>query len=369
MSFPLPSSLDAEFEVIISQALDGRRITMEQGLSLLRASPEETLAIAGAANLLAKRKAGNKATYVINRNINFTNVCVNSCGFCAFRRDHRSPEAYLLTPEEVLNKCGEAEVLGATEVCIQGGLHPELSLDYYLFLLESIKASSNLHIHAFSPMEIAYVARKSDLSAREALQRLKAAGLDSIPGTAAEILQDKVRSVICPAKLSTEEWVSIVTTAHKLGIPTTATMLYGHVEAPKDVITHLDILRNIQDSTQGFTEFVPLSFVHYNTPLFQCNKTPMGPTGIEDLRITAVSRLYLDNFRNIQASWIKLGPKLAQLMLNYGANDLGGTLMEENISRSAGLKMEMLSKEELERMIREVGLEPRQRDTLYNLIK
>ncbi len=368
MSITLPSTLDPEVNEILSRALDDKRLSKEQGLRLLRASPEESFATAAVANILARRRTGRTATYVVNRNINFTNVCVNSCSFCAFRRGQTSPEAYLLSPEQVLQKCRDAEARGATEVCIQGGLHPGLDLNYYLSLIEDVKASSSLHIHAFSPMEIAYVSRKSGIPIKEALQRLKARGLDSTPGTAAEILIDSIRSAICPRKLSSGEWVSVVTTAHKLGIPTTATMLYGHVESAEDITAHLDILRGIQDSTRGFTEFVPLSFVHYNTPLYYSHKIHGGATGMEDLRVIAASRLYLDNFSNIQASWVKLGPKLAQLMLNFGANDLGGTLMEENISRSAGLAVEMLNKEDLERMIREAGLEPRQRDTLYNLL-
>jgi FO synthase subunit 2 len=364
----LPLSLDPELEEILHRALKDKRLSRSEGLRLLSASPAETLAIALVARCLARRRAGSIATYVINRNINFTNVCVNSCGFCAFRRSLESSDAYLLSPREVAAKAAEAQRKGATEVCIQGGLHPELDLDYYLSLLDAIKASADLHVHAFSPMEIAYASRRSGVSIREALCLLREHGLDSIPGTAAEILDSSVRRVICPAKLSTREWVGIVKTAHRLGIPTTATMLYGHVERPEHQLAHLDTLRRIQDSTHGFTEFVPLSFVHHNTPLYRSGLSKGGATGIEDLRIIAVSRLYLDNFRNIQASWVKLGPKLAQLMLCYGANDLGGTLMEENISRCAGLRREMLGKAELERMIREAGLEPRQRDTLYNLL-
>jgi FO synthase subunit 2 len=368
MSFTLPLNLDSELEEILSQALDEKRLSREQGLRLLHASPEEAFAIASIANSLTRQRTGRIATYIVNRNINFTNICVNTCSFCAFRRDQGSPDAYLLSRERVLQKCREAEKRGATEVCIQGGLHPGLDLDYYLSLLKAVKASSNLHVHAFSPMEIAHVSRKSGVSIKEALQRLKSGGLDSIPGTAAEILNNSIRSVICPGKLSSEEWVSVVTAAHKLGIPTTATMLYGHVESAEDIIAHLDVLRSVQDSTRGFTEFVPLSFVHYNTRLHRTDGSRGGATGVEDLRVIAASRLYLDNFNNIQASWVKLGPKLAQLMLNFGANDLGGTLMEENISRSAGLAMEMLTKEDLEGMIRGAGLEPRQRDTLYNLL-
>lgn len=361
-------SLEPELEGILSQGLNGERLNRKQGLRLLKATPDESFAIASVANLLARRRIGRTATYVVNRNINFTNVCVNSCSFCAFRRSPDSGDAYLLSAQEIVKKCLEAETQGATEVCIQGGLHPDLGLDYYLSMLRAVEAASNIHVHAFSPMEITYASKKSGISIRETLKRLKEAGLDSIPGTAAEIFNSRVRKAICPSKLSSREWAEVVTTAHSLGIPTTATILYGHVETPEDQLGHLHALRTIQDKTHGFTEFVPLSFVHYNTPLYLGKGSRSGATGMEDLRLISVSRLYLDNFRNIQASWVKLGAKMAQLMLNFGANDLGGTLMEENISRSAGLAMEMLSKEDLERMIREAGLEPRQRDTLYNLL-
>lgn len=364
----LALSLDPELREILARALEGKRLSRGEGLRLLTASPEETLAIALVAHRVARRRVGNVATYVVNRNINFTNVCVNSCGFCAFRRSMESRDAYLLSAVEVAARAVEAKQRGATEVCIQGGLHPRLDLDYYLSLLDAVRAAVDIHIHAFSPMEIAYASRRSGVPVREALRLLVEHGLGSIPGTAAEILDPGVRSIICPSKLSAEEWVSIVKTAHRLGIPTTATMLYGHVERPEHQLTHLEALRRIQDSTKGFTEFVPLSFVHSNAPIYRSGFSKGGATGIEDLRVFAASRLYLDNFRNLQASWVKLGPKLAQLMLCYGANDLGGTLMEENISRSAGLHREMLGKAELERMILEAGLEPRQRDTLYNLL-
>lgn len=362
-----PVVVDAELEEILARASEGRRLTREEGLRLLKTSPEETLAVAYVAGKLARRLTGGIATYVVNRNINFTNICINSCGFCAFRQKPTSRLAYLLSPEEIASKAREAEAAGATEVCIQGGLHPDIDLEYYLSLLDAVKGSTSLHIHAFSPMEISHSSRQSGVSIKEALRLLKDHGLGSIPGTAAEILDDNVRHIICPTKLSTKEWVEIIKTSHRLGIPTTATMLYGHIEEARHQLNHLEILRDIQDSTEGFTEFVPLSFIHQNTPMHRSGLGRGGATGIEDLRLFAASRLYLDNFRNLQASWIKLGPKLAQLMLCFGANDLGGTLMEENISRCAGVNREMLTKADLERMIREVGLKPIQRDTLYNI--
>jgi FO synthase subunit 2 len=363
-----PVVVDTELEEILARAGEGRRLSREEGLRLLEASPEETLAAAYVAGVLGRKRAEGVATYVVNRNINFTNVCINSCGFCAFRRGPGSPSGYVLSPRDIAEKAEEAEAEGATEVCMQGGLHPRLDIEYYLSILEAVRSSTRLHIHAFSPMEILHIARQSGLSVRDALKVLKEHGLGSIPGTAAEILDDEVRQVICPTKLSTKEWVDVIKTAHRLGIPTTATMLYGHVEESAHQLAHLDVLREIQDQTKGFTEFVPLSFVHHNTPLYRSGVGRGGATGLEDLRVFAASRLYLDNFRNLQASWIKLGPKLSQLMLCFGANDLGGTLMEEKISRSAGAREGMLGRNDLERMIREAGLTPRQRDTLYNLI-
>ncbi|MFQ6105957.1 MAG: 5-amino-6-(D-ribitylamino)uracil--L-tyrosine 4-hydroxyphenyl transferase CofH [Candidatus Hydrothermarchaeaceae archaeon] len=277
-------------------------------------------------------------------------------------------DAYLLSKEEVRKKSIEAKKAGATELCIQGGLHPDLGIPYYGELLKVVKETSGLHVHAFSPMEIKYAAEKSGLSIDKSLEYLKECGLDSIPGTAAEILDDDVRSAICPNKIKTKEWIEVIKAAHKHRIPTTATMLYGHVEGVDKQVKHLEILRKIQDETKGFTEFIPLSFVHFNSPLYRSGNSKGGATGIEDLKVYAVSRLFLNNFRNIQASWIKLGRKLAQVMLDFGANDLGGTLMEENISKSAGVNSEMMTVREFERMILESGRTPKQRDTLYNLL-
>jgi FO synthase subunit 2 len=356
-----------EIEEILQQAGE-RRITEEEALKLMNSSGDELFAVAITADRLRKSRAGDVVTYVINRNINFTNVCVSDCEFCAFRRDKSDADAYLLTIEQVVEKSREAKKLGATEVCIQGGLHPSLDANYYSDIIKAIKRNVEIHVHAFSPMEISYAAEKSGMSIRKTLQYLKESGLDSMPGTAAEILDDEIRSTVCPKKLKSREWIKIVEEAHRLGIPTTATMLYGHIESTEKKIKHLKILRDIQEKTKGFTEFVPLSFVHFNTPLYRSGKSKGGATGIEDIRVYAASRIFLDNFRNIQASWVKLGRKLAQVMLNFGANDLGGTLIEENISRTAGSTVNMPDKKELERMIIEAGRIPRQRDTLYKNI-
>ncbi len=353
---------------ILERALSGERLTEEEALHLLNCSSSEVLLAGFAAHRLRELRAGNFVTYVVNRNINFTNICIGSCTFCAFRRRGHEGDAYMMTPEQVAECAREAAARGASEVCIQGGLHPEATLEQYIAILKAVKSAANVHIHAFSPMEVHHIARRSGIGIKETLRALKEAGLDSMPGTAAEILVDRVRARICPEKLSTQEWVRIIMQAHRLGIPTTATMLYGHVESARDKVEHLRIIRGIQDRTRGFTEFVPLSFIHHRTALYARGESRAGATGLEDLRVYVVSRLYLDNFRNLQVSWVKLGRKLAQLMLCYGANDFGGTLMEENISRSAGASNEMMSEEEIRRLIIDAGFEPRRRDTLYNLL-
>lgn len=332
----------------------------------MRAPTKDLFAIAEAADEVRGAKVGDDVSYVVNRNINFTNICIGSCKFCAFRRRSTDEDAYLLDIERVVEKVQEAKRMGATEICLQGGLHPNLDVNFYAELLRAIKDNGNsLHLHAYSPMEIHHMAWQSGIEVYEALKNLKENGLDSIPGTAAEILDDDVRRHICPEKIKSDEWISIVKEAHRMGIPTTATMLYGHVETPEQKVKHLAILRSIQDETNGFTEFVPLSFVHHNTPLYKFGECRPGATGIDDIRTFAVSRLFLDNFRNIQASWVKLGRKFAQVMLSFGANDLGGTLMEESITRAAGLEVEMMTQEELEQIILDAGKNPVQRDTLY----
>ncbi len=357
-----------EIEEILNDALEGRRIGENDALRLLKAGGDDVLAIGLAANKIGKRKVGDVVTYIVNRNINFTNVCINRCKFCAYRRNVDDVDAYTLDIDEIVKKTKEARKMGATEVCIQGGLNPEVGAEFYADIVSSIKSEVDISIHAFSPMEIMFACSMNGRDIKGMLEHLKEKGLDTMPGTAAEILDDDVRNKICPEKINTAEWTKIVKTAHRTGILTTATMLYGHIERPEDQIRHLKVLRDIQDETNGFTEFVPLSYVHFNAPLSQKNKTKEGATGVEDLKIYAVARIFLDNFNNIQASWIKLGRKFSQMMLNFGANDLGGTLMEENISLSAGLKTEMIDRNELERMIKEASRTPIERDTLYRKI-
>lgn len=319
------------------------------------------------ADELRKETCGDVVTYVVNRNINFTNICVGSCKFCAFRR--RASEGYLLSIQEILDKVEEAVRRGAVEICIQGGLHPDFHVENYCEILERIKENFDVHIHAFSPMEIYHAAINSKLCVEDVLMELKAAGLDSMPGTAAEILVDEVRHEICPKKLRTEEWIKIIKTAHRLGIPTTATMMFGHVETVEHRIEHLFLIREIQEETKGFTEFIPLPFMPKNNELGRM-VGGRAPSFFECAVVHALARVVLHGLcDNIQASWVKLTPEGAKKMLNFGANDLGGTLMEENISKAAGATSgEYMSPEALECLIREAGRIPRKRNTLYELL-
>ncbi|MGZ4948481.1 MAG: 5-amino-6-(D-ribitylamino)uracil--L-tyrosine 4-hydroxyphenyl transferase CofH [Halobacteriota archaeon] len=358
---------DLDMQGILDKALRGTRITEDEALSLLQIKGMDLHAVLTTADRVRAACVGDDVTYVINRNINFTNICIGSCGFCAFRAKDTDPEAYFLTVDQIVKKAVEARKLGATEIGLFSGLHPKVDGTTYIAILEGVKkAVPDIHIHAFSPSEIAYGADKLGITYLDMLKQLKDAGLDSMPGTAAEILVDDVRKELCPQKIDTNTWTDIVTTAHELGIPTTCTMMYGHIESYSDVVAHLKLLRDIQDRTGGFTEFVPLTFIHYNTPIYRSGRARPGATGREDLLIYAVGRLYLDNIQNIQVSWVKLGTKLAQIALLCGANDLGGTLMEENITRSAGgTAGQSLMPAEFVRMITDLGRTPRVRDTLY----
>jgi len=365
-------SVDGEVAYVLDRALDGHPPTVNEAEKLFKVKGREFLALICVADELRRRIVGDIVTYVINRNINFTNICVNKCLFCAFSRPMRSPEGYMISKDELKRKVAEAVKAGATEVCIQGGLHPYADLETYMEILRSVReVSPEIHIHAFSPMEVKHISVNSNMSVREVLRALKEEGLNSMPGTAAEILVDEVRRIICPDKVKTAEWVQIIKEAHKLGIPTSSTMMYGHVESERDRAIHIDILRRIQMETGGFTEFVPLSFVHEKTPLYRMGLTRPGATGMDDVKVYAVSRLMLGGLiRNIQVSWVKLGVKFAQFCLNAGANDFGGTLMEENISRIAGSTSgEFLPPSEIERVIRDCGRIPAQRTTTYEIIK
>ena len=353
-------------EDLIERAYQGKS-TKEDALQLLEIPPLELFMFADELRDLA---VGDIVTYVVNRNINFASRCVGTCGFCAFK----DKNGYVLSLEEIMAKVREAKQAKATEVCIQGGLLPEVGLDFYLGIVEAIKAEfPEMHIHSFSPMEVYHAARISGITVKEALFRLRKSGLDTMPGTAAEILSDRVREIICPLKLKTGEWVDVVRQAHVAGIPTTATMMYGHIETPEERIEHMLIIREIQKETGGITEFVPLPFMPYNNPVGEklIKEGRYATPGLEDLKTYAISRILLNgHVNNIQASWVKLGKKLAQFALYCGANDLGGTLMEESISKSAGASNgERISVEELEWMIHGAGRIPKERTTLYRGVR
>src|SRR5881296_3180293 len=359
----------------LTRALDGHEVSVEDGIALTGAEGRDLHALSLVADELRQRQAGDVVTYVVNRNVNFTNVCIKHCTFCAFSRDHREEQGYFLPVDEVVRRAEEAWSLGATEVCIQAGLPPKLDGRYYIDLCRAIKrALPDLHLHAFSPEEILYGSVRSGLPIKEYLTELKAAGLGTLPGTSAEILDQEIRDVIARGRITVEQWIEVITTAHALGIRTTSTIMYGHVETPAHWIHHMALLRAIQKDTGGFTEFVPLSLIHSEAPMYAkglVQGVRPGATGIEVVRMHALARLMLGpSFRNIQCSWVKEGPKLAQLLLDAGANDMGGTLINESISTSAGATYgQLVGPGELCRLIRDAGRAPAQRDTLYRIVK
>jgi 7,8-didemethyl-8-hydroxy-5-deazariboflavin synthase CofH subunit len=347
---------------------DGGCLTPEECLELAQAEGDDLLGLVAAADQLRRSLSGDVVTYVITRNINFTNVCFVGCKFCAFSRGPRQADAYFLSLEQVAEKASQARDRGATEVCIQGGLPHGLPPYYYRDLLGTVRqAVPDIHIHAFSPMEIVYGVELTGMPLAEYLLMLKENGLNTLPGTAAEILDDQVRAVLSRNKLSTAQWRDVITTAHRCGIRSTSTLMYGHIEGPSHWVQQLLLLRDIQRQTGGFTEFVPLGFVHQNTLLFHQGIARPGPTLAEHLKIHALARVVLaGSINNIQVSWVKLGRKLSQLCLRAGANDYGGTLMEENISRLAGATAgQNLEPAEFQQRIRELGRIPAQRNTTY----
>jgi len=374
-----PGRLDLLLEVIrpkvaraLERALDGGEIGFEQGLLLAETRGLELEALVLAADRIRHERVGDVVTYVINRNINFTNVCFVGCRFCAFSRAPREQDAYFLSLDEVGRRAREAWDRGAREVCVQGGLPRGMEPFYYRDILRAIKsATPAMHTHAFSPMEIVYGVELTEMPLPEYLGMLKEAGLNTLPGTAAEILDDQVRHEIERIKLNVAQWVEVIKTAHRLGIRTTSTMMYGHTETPEHWVRHLLLLRDIQKETGGFTEFVPLGFVHQNTQLYRSGDARPGPTQEEHLKVHALSRLMLQGWiDNIQVSWVKVSRDMAQACLGSGANDYGGTLMDENISRLAGSTSgQYLSPEELQSRIREVGRIPAERNTTYGIIR
>jgi 7,8-didemethyl-8-hydroxy-5-deazariboflavin synthase CofH subunit len=344
----------------------------EQGLLLACAEGAHLQALVATADALRAEAVGDTITYVVNRNINFTNVCFVGCSFCGFGKGPGAADAYSLSVEEVVRKASDAWEKGATEVCIQGGLPRNLDGFFYRDILRGIKrAIPQMHIHAFSPMEISYGVEKTGMPLRDYLQMLKDEGLGSIPGTAAEILDDRVRRELSPNKLPVARWVEIISAAHELGIPSTSTMMYGHVEDPADWVRHIFLLRSIQKRTRGFTEFVPLGFVHANTRLYKHGGARPGAGREEHLRVHALARVLLHGeIHNIQVSWVKLGFETSLACLEAGANDFSGTLMEENISKAAGANFgEYVAPGEFRRLIRSIGRVPAERTTTYKILR
>jgi len=369
-SIPAAEACSAEIREILHAAASGEELTFEQGLILAAAEGSALEALVVFADQLRRETVGHAITYVVNRNINFTNVCFVGCSFCGFGRGPGAADAYSLSFGEVVRRVREAWERGATEVCVQGGLPRDLDGFFYRDLLRAIKhAIPEMHVHAFSPMEIDYGVTKTGMVLRDYLQMMKDEGLGSIPGTAAEILDDRVRKELSPNKLPAARWVEIITAAHELGIPTTSTMMYGHVEEFADWVRHILLLRSIQKRTGGFTEFVPLGFIHENTRLYRHGGARPGAKREEHLRVHALARVLLHGaIKNLQVSWVKLGFETSLACLQAGANDFSGTLMEENISKAAGATFgEYVSPEEFRAKIRSIGRVPAERTTTYKI--
>ena len=369
----LASKLDPQVTAILDDALSGADISVEDAVTLFGASGAEYNALVTVADELRRRTSGDVVTYVVNRNINFTNVCIKRCGFCAFSRDFREEEGYLLPVEEIIRRAKEAWDYGATEVCIQAGLPPQMEGDMYIRLCQAIKDElPDMHIHGFSPEEVLYGSIRSKCTIREYLEGLKAAGVGSLPGTSAEILDQELRDQISPGRINVDQWTEVITTAHELGIPTTSTVMFGHVETPLQLARHMALLRGIQQKTGGITEFVPLSFVHTEAPMFMKNLVQdvrPGPTGMDVVKMHAIARIMLNNWiPNIQASWVKEGARMSQLLLTAGVNDLGGTLINESISTAAGAQHgQLMRPTEFRQIIRQAGRIPAERYTTYGI--
>jgi aminodeoxyfutalosine synthase len=352
---------DARLKPIAEKVLAGERLGADDGITLYR-SPD-LLAVGWLANYIREKRHGNITYYNVNRHINPTNVCVAHCKLCAFGRDPDAPGAYSFALEEIYQRAERGVREGATEFHIVGGLHPDLSFGHFLELIRGLKQRCpGVHLKAFTMVEVGYFARIAKLSIKDTLLKLKDAGVDSLPGGGAEIFHPRVRKIICDHKVSGQMWLSIARQAHEIGLPSNATMLYGHVETEEERVDHLIKLRELQDQTHGFVTFIPLAFHPENTALSHIPK----PTGYADLRNIAVARLLLDNFDHIKAYWIMLSPSIAQIALRFGANDLDGTVVEEKIYHDAGAKTsQFTSRMELERLIRAAGRVPVERDTLY----
>ena len=348
-------------ESIARKIAGNERLDADEGLALLRQA--DLLTLGELAGSVRKRLHPERVvTFIVDRNINYTNICVNKCKFCAFYREAGSPDAYVLTREEIFKKIEETIDLGGTQILMQGGVHPDLGIEYFEDLFSSIKSRFTIQIHSLSPSEISYVAKKAKISITAALKRLKAAGLDSIPGGGAEILVDRVREKVSPNKIRWREWMEVMKEAQRLGMPTTATMMFGSLETQEEIVRHMVRLRDLQDETRGFTAFIPWTYQPGNTEL-----GGRPATAVEYLKVLSLSRIMLDNFLNIQASWVTQGAKIAQVALEFGANDFGSTMIEENVVAAAGVAFRM-SRQEIVSIIKDAGYTPAQRDTCYNIL-
>ncbi|MCV0391865.1 MAG: 5-amino-6-(D-ribitylamino)uracil--L-tyrosine 4-hydroxyphenyl transferase CofH [Nitrosopumilus sp.] len=360
---------------ILNNALSEKEISANDGLELYKTQGVDFHLVGFVADELRRRRVGEIVSYVVNRNINFTNVCIKQCGFCAFSRDFREEEGYFLPTEEIVRRAKEAHQLGATEVCIQAGLPPDMEGDLYENICKEIKKEiPNIHIHGFSPEEILYGSKRSGVSIEEFLKRMKEAGVNTLPGTSAEILDQKLRDKISPGRITVKEWEKIIKSAHNLGINTTSTMMFGHLETLEERVKHIEKLRDIQKETKGFTEFVPLNFIHTEAPMYKHQLHEgirKGGSGNDVLLTHAIARIMLNNFiNNIQMSWVKEGQKMSQLLLMWGANDFGGTLINESISTSAGSEYgQLLRPKEIRRMVKEIGRIPAERNTQYDILR
>ncbi|HXY53877.1 MAG TPA: cyclic dehypoxanthinyl futalosine synthase [Nitrospirota bacterium] len=354
--------MNTNIKRIVAKAKKGKRIEKEEGLVLYKDA--DLLTLGELANSVRKRlHPEHLVTFIVDRNINYTNVCVNKCKFCAFYREADSTEAYLLSKEEIFRKIEETVEQNGTQILMQGGVHPDLGLAYFEDLFSSIKSRFTIQIHSLSPAEISFIAKKADLTVTDTLKRLKASGLDSIPGGGAEILVDRVRKKVSPNKIRWRQWADVMKAAHRLGMPTTATMMFGSLETQKEIVEHLVRLRDIQDETRGFTAFIPWTYQPGNTEL-----GGRSATAVEYLKTLSLSRIMLDNFQNIQASWVTQGAKIAQVALEFGANDFGSTMIEENVVAAAGITFRM-TRQEIVHLIQDAGYAAAQRDTRYNILK
>ena len=353
--------MNTNLKKIVSKVSKVKRVEPDEGLNLFRNA--DLLTLGELANNIRKRLHPERlVTFIVDRNINYTNICINRCKFCAFYRDADSPEAYILSKEEIFKKIEETLAQGGTQILMQGGVHPDLGIEYFEDLFSSIKSRFTIQIHSLSPAEISFLSQKGTISVLDTLKRLKASGLDSIPGGGAEILVDRVRKKVSPNKIRWRQWAEVMRTAQKLGMPTTATMMFGSLETDKEIIEHMVRLRDVQDETRGFTAFIPWTYQPGNTEL-----GGRSATAVEYLKVLALSRIMLDNFANIQASWVTQGAKIAQVALEFGANDFGSTMIEENVVAAAGVSFRM-TKQEILNVIRDAGYVPAQRDTRYNIL-